>query len=412
LLDSLLQEKYRKMAMFSQIMSTNLPLTLSSSSNIPTDVKFVFKVEAEDNNTVKEVNAHKLILALVSDVFEKEFFGALKEVENIVEIKDAEQEVFQAMIDCIYNKQIDISMHGFRFLGKLFYLAEKYCLSALQTEIIKVISKKKICDENIFDVVAVAEENVYHELFSETLYERVAKYLLGKFAGNFEIAINFFSQAEAIQVDDLVLSKVTSKMKNVKLPVCYNCKSCPCLDGEGVTKDNFVPEAKVVNRNGNGSAEVDKLLRVIDHMNQFVARTKNGKTVAGYTLNPAYYMYKCVNRSWGPYSMISVLQGVTRAADIPEPNRVVILPMRLNFPVPEGFPAIQPTNLQVQVPLPTLLKGVSGCSPIRQVLTQAVFHQASSLPPEQAESFLQTKIDQAFPLMKNYWPSGHLFFPP
>ena len=56
--------------MFSQIMATNLSLTLSSSSNIPTDVKFVFKVEAEDNNTVKEVNAHKLILALVSDVFE------------------------------------------------------------------------------------------------------------------------------------------------------------------------------------------------------------------------------------------------------------------------------------------------------------------------------------------------------
>jgi len=390
------------MAMFSQTMLTNLPLTLASSSNIPTDVKFVFTVEAGDNSSVKEVNAHKLILALVSDVFEREFFGALKEVENVIKIKDAEQEVFQVMVDCIYNKQPDVSIHEFNFLGKLFHLAEKYCLNALKTEIINAISKKKICDVNLLDVVTVAEENVYHELFSEKLYERVAKYLLGKYAGNSEIAINFFSQ---VDIDDLVLSKLMSKMKTVKLPVCFNCKSCPCMDGEGVTKANFVPDAKVVNRNGNGSSEVDKLVRVIDHMNQFVARTKSGRTVAGYTLNPAYYIYKCGKRAWG--SFISSNQ----RADISEPNRVVILSMRLNFPAREGYPAIPPRNLQVQVPAPTLQKDASGCSLFRQVLTQAVLQEASSLPPEHTESFLQVKINQAFPLMKHCWPTGHLFFP-
>jgi len=285
------------MTIVNQIL-TRLPQTLSSTSNIPTDVKFVFRDNKEENNSVKEVNAHKLILALVSDVFEREFYGTLakKEVESVIDIEDAQQEVFIVMVDFIYNKQPDVSMHGLPFLGNLFYLAEKYNISALLNEIIKVISRKQICDESVLDIATVAEDYVFLEQFSETLYESVAVYLLKKFAGKLDKAIDFFWQVQPNQVNGLALLKVMSKMKEVVPPICDNCKAYPCMDGEGLTKSNFVPGARVVNRNGKGSSEVDRLVRIIEHMCQFVAVMKDGGTAAGFMLKPDYYMYNCEDK--------------------------------------------------------------------------------------------------------------------
>jgi len=274
------------------LMFTRLPSSLSSSSRIPTDIKFVFKVnEVEDNASFEEVSAHKVILALVSDVFEKEFFGPMKEDKSEIEIKDAKQEEFKVMLDFIYNKQSDLSMYDLYFLSKLYYLAEKYNISALRNEILSTISQKEVCDENVLDIAIVAELNVAHEMFSETLYESVAVFLLRKFAGKLSNAFDYFSHVEPTQAHGLVLLKVMAKMKNVVPPVCDNCKAYPCIDGEELTKANFVVGARVVCKDDRGSPEVDTLDRIIEHMSQFAAVTKDGSVSVGYSLR--FYMFRC-----------------------------------------------------------------------------------------------------------------------
>ena len=70
----------------------------------PPDVRFWFK--EEESGLVKEVRAHKQILSFASDVFNREFFGSIK-TEDEIEVKDVTQEVFQAMMEAIYNKKPD-----------------------------------------------------------------------------------------------------------------------------------------------------------------------------------------------------------------------------------------------------------------------------------------------------------------
>ena len=270
------------------LMSSKLPQSLSSSS-IPKDIKFLFK---EKEGVTTSIMAHKVILAVISDVFEKEFFGSLKEHENEILIKDAKHEVFEVLVDYIYNKQPIMSNYDLHFLSSLFYLAEKYNISALKNEIIATIFNKEISDENVLSVAIIAEETIVLEEFSDSLYDRVAMFLLKKFAGKLTNVFEFFSQIKATEVNGLALLKVMAKMKNMTPPLCENCKAYPCMGGEGITKSNFVPGASVVSK-GIGSADVDKLLRTQDYMNQFTAVMKDGGIQSGYSLNPNYYMYKC-----------------------------------------------------------------------------------------------------------------------
>ena len=118
---------------------------LDSTSNLPTDVSFLFQVEG---GSVTEVKAHKLILAIASDVFKKNFFGSF-ESESKISIEDATEEVFKAMIEYIYNKKMDWKDYKLTFLASLYYLADKYDISELRQEIIASIPEHKVSEENV-----------------------------------------------------------------------------------------------------------------------------------------------------------------------------------------------------------------------------------------------------------------------
>ena len=81
----------------------------------PTDVRFWFK---EQDGDIKEVKAHKMILASASDVFNRQFFGSM-ETEDNIEISDASQAVFLAMVEYIYNKKPNLKDVDLRFLTSL-----------------------------------------------------------------------------------------------------------------------------------------------------------------------------------------------------------------------------------------------------------------------------------------------------
>ena len=72
----------------------NLSKWLDENSGPPTDVTFVFK------GVVKKELKAQCILSVASDVFERGFYGSLKEEKTTIEIVEA----FLAMIHFIFNK--------------------------------------------------------------------------------------------------------------------------------------------------------------------------------------------------------------------------------------------------------------------------------------------------------------------
>eukprot|EP00092_Neocalanus_flemingeri_P046991 GFUD01053082.1.p1 GENE.GFUD01053082.1~~GFUD01053082.1.p1 ORF type:complete len:277 (-),score=60.75 GFUD01053082.1:11-841(-) len=217
---------------------------LESASSIPTDVKFIFR--GEEGAIMKEVAAHKTILGIASDVFERQFFGCLGEPKDEIEIKDANAEVFNVLVQYIYHKKLDWMDYDLGFLSSLYYLAEKFIVEELREEIIANIPKHEVTEENVLDVAILAEGSLHHQPLSDTLYEAAASFLKYKFEGKLENVYNFCSEIEASEANGLVLLKMLAKMKILQSPKCENCKQTPCLNGQLLTRENFVPGATVV----------------------------------------------------------------------------------------------------------------------------------------------------------------------
>jgi len=202
----------------------------------PTDVRFWFK--QEDGSAVKEVKAHTQILAAASDVFYREFYGSLR-VESEVEIKDARQEVFQAMIEFIYNKKLVFKDVGLDFLASLYYLAEKYNIEDLRDEIVVFIPEYKITKENVLKVALLAEDNILHKKLSEALYTVVVRFV----KKNKGVLKDFYTDEN--EQHAVVIFKIMKRSYEVKSEVCGNCQQAPCMTGQQLTSVNFVKGAKV-----------------------------------------------------------------------------------------------------------------------------------------------------------------------
>eukprot|EP00092_Neocalanus_flemingeri_P022140 GFUD01024016.1.p1 GENE.GFUD01024016.1~~GFUD01024016.1.p1 ORF type:complete len:277 (-),score=67.44 GFUD01024016.1:154-984(-) len=189
---------------------------LEPNSDLPTDVRFLFEMEGDQGNIVKEVRAHRLILAIASDAFKREFYGSMKEAEEEdVIVKDASQPVFQAMVDFIYNKQTALRVYELDFLASLYYLAEKFDLQDLKQGILAAIPEHEVTNENVLDVAILAEDSILHPPLSEALYVAAASFLKSKFNGKLENVVDFTVENESTQLHGLVLFKMLAMMKNI-----------------------------------------------------------------------------------------------------------------------------------------------------------------------------------------------------
>lgn len=280
-----------------ELVVTSLQQSLSPACRVPTDIKFVFKEENDGASSLKEVRAHKVILALVSDVFEKGFYGDIRD-DGCVVIKDASHDSFEAMINFIYNVNSDVSIYDLERLCSLYYLGDKYNINALKIETLLAIIKKDIPAEEILGVCVLMEQHSVHEELKETLQKTTAKSLSKIFEGDLGKAIDFLAQIEIddstpISAKSLVL--LLAGMKKIKpTMVCGNCKSYPCLTGVGITRENFVPGAKVSGVNG-GNPNIDMLLRMDNHDSELFHAVDKlaGGRLNTYTLSPKWYVYNC-----------------------------------------------------------------------------------------------------------------------
>ena len=245
---------------------------------------------------VKEVKAHKMILSIASDVFRREFYGSMKESGEGIEIKNVSHEVFQTMIEFVYEKQLNWQAYDLIFLSSLYDLGEMYDIEELRKIIITSIKKYKITNDNVLNVAALAEANTLHIPLSDALYNVATVFLRRKFNGKIENVMNFCSTNEATESHALVLFKMLGRMKNMpQIPSCENCKQTPCSNGQVVTfKNNFGGRARVEAIPGKGGDKKINILSSNSSDGTFIAEFKNGSiySCSNY-FSLEFYMYKC-----------------------------------------------------------------------------------------------------------------------
>jgi len=261
--------------------------SLDPSSSLTTDVKFLFKGET---GIVKEVKAHKLILGAASDVFEREFFGPMKKDEDI-EIKDVSEEVFRAMIDYIYNKKTELTDYDFNFISSLYYIADLYNIEELRLDIIASIPEHVVSDQNFLDVAILAENNNLYPRLSESLYDSAAVFMKKKIGGNLDNVFDFCSETDASGIHGQVIVKMMGRMKNLPNPTakCGNCEQeqISCLNGQVLTRENFVPGAQLTTAIGSRGI----CTSVLCH-NENTGSFKCRGNTYNYSLNTL--KYKCI----------------------------------------------------------------------------------------------------------------------
>ena len=174
---------------------------LDPAFGIPTDVRFVFQ---RASNVIKEVNAHKFVLAIGSEVFKKEFYGSMKESKEEIEIKDASPDVFKTMVDFMYSKELHWKDYALSYLSSLYDLGERYDILELREEIINSITKHEVTDITVLEVAVLAEEYILHRPLSEALYDSASSFLKKKFDVK---AFDFCSENEATELHGLVMEQ-------------------------------------------------------------------------------------------------------------------------------------------------------------------------------------------------------------
>ena len=81
-----------------------------------------------------DVSGHKVILALLSTVFKRGFFGTAAGKKEVIPVRETTLEGFKIMIDYIYNKCIDWSKFTVLELYYIVNLAEKYDIPGLMKD--------------------------------------------------------------------------------------------------------------------------------------------------------------------------------------------------------------------------------------------------------------------------------------
>ena len=288
--------------MTTNLLATRVQQSLSSTSDLPTDVKFLFKEEAESGTIVKEIRAHKLILALVSNVFQTGFFGGIVDDGDII-IKDASKEAFEVMIEFIYNKVTDISNCDFVILCETYYLSDKYNINLLKEETLRSIRSKDISAGNVLEVVNLAEQHSAHEELVETLCEAVSHRLSIEFGGKLSKATEFCKNiyANATPICCKSLLRILGGLKTVQPALCDNCRANPCKSGSGITMEHFIPGATVSAVAGRGHPACEKLGQItrikINGTKSFCGVSKDGKFLGCLSLDPSCYVYNCKDAS-------------------------------------------------------------------------------------------------------------------
>ena len=127
------------------------------------------------------MEAHKLLLAGVSPVFRRQFFGVLKEEMGEVVIKDTTIEAFNTMIKFIYMEpEVEFSLKEVvnpQTLCELVNLSEKYQIQKLNTKAKSALEDISVTEENFIYTATTAKYYAAFEDVSKTLTSKCQLFL-------------------------------------------------------------------------------------------------------------------------------------------------------------------------------------------------------------------------------------------
>ena len=196
--------------------------------------------EKADNHEVKtlKVRAHKFLLAGVSPVFRKQFFGPLKTTEDTVDIKDTTIEAFTTMISYIYepsdSKTFSLSdITCPQALCELLNLSERYEMLTMGTLVRSTLESLPVTSENMMFTATVAKDFAVFENVSEMLLGKCSEYCTTKLRTSDDV-FNFLKDTQENFPEhdrDLLLEVMRRAAK------CRNCLQVgsKCKDGEEIS---------------------------------------------------------------------------------------------------------------------------------------------------------------------------------
>ena len=156
------------------VRNANWKSFLPEESEVPPDVFFL--VHEEDGQSAR-IGAHRLLLAGVSPVFKRMFFGPMKETKEVMEVEDTSAQAVRAMIIYIYHKDYisEEVLTDTSTLFELYALGDMYDILNLKTEIMDSLDELEITMDTLVDTATVA--NNYKWLHTDLSTELMMKCL-------------------------------------------------------------------------------------------------------------------------------------------------------------------------------------------------------------------------------------------
>ena len=203
---------------------------LGEDSELPPDVVFNVKEQGEEEEDeilnledwkTSQVPAHKLLLAGVSLVFRREFFGALKTTKDIIDIKETTIEAFTVMINFICKPDGLKNVNCPQTLCEILNLAERYQVIGLKDAVTQKLEKLTINPENMMFTAIVAKN---YAVFLKTKFQTPAQVF-----DFLHCSHSSFPEADTEILIELLRANGT----------CPHCKmnSNECFDGKDITND-------------------------------------------------------------------------------------------------------------------------------------------------------------------------------
>jgi len=158
---------------------------LRVDSPIPHDIRFL--VEDPVNPSIRvQISAHKFLLALISPVFQAQFYGHNRMSGDSVVVQDCDPWSFQRLVDFIYSASIEnfllvetdtLPMVAIEKLFNLIKAADRFMISSLVNLCNKSIRCIPINEQNVF-ILASSAENINHiDILSRDIFYKCGVFI-------------------------------------------------------------------------------------------------------------------------------------------------------------------------------------------------------------------------------------------
>ena len=207
---------------------------LMVSNKLLSDVKFVVR-ESSQGGSVKDIPAHKFLLAISSPVFFAMFYGELAEKKDSIDISDCEYESLLEVFRFIYSDEVNLNPDN---VMQVLYLAKKYLLPALADKCTEYL-RENLDASNAFHVLPDAQKYEEKDLVANC-WEVIDQHTEEAVKSEGFVTIQRSVLEELVERDSLNVKE----MELFKAVDCWASKECEkqSLAAEGSVKRRILGE--------------------------------------------------------------------------------------------------------------------------------------------------------------------------